>query len=73
MSDIRQDLTGLGIPSHETPDAASTAALGLAEKPVTPLRLAWRRFRRHKLAMASAVILLGIYRVILSRRTLPRP
>jgi peptide/nickel transport system permease protein len=29
-------------------------------KPLTPSKLAWRRFRRHKLAMASAVILLVI-------------
>jgi peptide/nickel transport system permease protein len=40
--------------------ATSTAALGLGEKPLTPARLAWRRYRRHKLAMASTVILLII-------------
>jgi peptide/nickel transport system permease protein len=35
----------------------STAALGMGEKPLTPARLAWRRYRRHKLAMASTLLL----------------
>jgi peptide/nickel transport system permease protein len=39
------------------PDALSTAGQGLAAKPLSPGRLAWRRFRRHKLAMASAAVL----------------
>ena len=30
---------------------------GLTSKPLSPSRLAWRRFRRHRLAMASAVVL----------------
>ena len=46
------------LPSEEI--AVSTAALGMGEKPLTPARLAWRRFRRHKLAMVSAVVLLII-------------
>ncbi|MGH9000792.1 MAG: ABC transporter permease [Acidimicrobiia bacterium] len=35
----------------------TTAAEGLAATPASPARLAWRRFRRHRLAMASAVVL----------------
>ena len=35
----------------------STAAQGLTVKPLSPRLLAWRRFRRHKLAMLSAIIL----------------
>jgi peptide/nickel transport system permease protein len=33
------------------------AAQGLTDKPLSPGLLAWRRFRRHKLAIASAVVL----------------
>jgi peptide/nickel transport system permease protein len=40
------------------PGSLSTAGQGLAEKPLSPGRLAWRRFRRHQLAMASAVVLI---------------
>jgi peptide/nickel transport system permease protein len=36
----------------------SSAAQGLTAKPLSPGRLAWRRFRRHKLAMLSAVVLI---------------
>ena len=32
----------------------------MGEKPLTPARLAWRRFRRHKLAMVSTLVLLVI-------------
>jgi peptide/nickel transport system permease protein len=35
----------------------TTAGQGLTAKPLSPGRLAWRRFRRHKLAMISAVVL----------------
>jgi peptide/nickel transport system permease protein len=56
IRDIQGDLTGLPLPPGPS-DSGSTAALGLAKKPVTPLRLAWRRFRRHKLAMLSVVVL----------------
>jgi peptide/nickel transport system permease protein len=41
-------------------DTTSTAALGLASKPLSPRRLAWRRFRRHKLAVASTILLIVI-------------
>jgi peptide/nickel transport system permease protein len=40
------------------PESGLTAAgQGLTAKPLSPGRLAWRRFRRHKLAMLSAVAL----------------
>ncbi len=32
----------------------------MGEKPLTPARLAWRRYRRHKLAMASTLVLFVI-------------
>jgi peptide/nickel transport system permease protein len=38
--------------------ALSTAGQGLTTKPLSPGRLAWLRFRRHKLAMASGVTLI---------------
>ena len=47
----------------QTPDPGSevsTAALGMGAKPLTPARLAWRRYRRHKVAMLSTVVLLII-------------
>ena len=37
--------------------ALSTAGQGLTTKPLSPSRLAWLRFRRHKLAMLSFVVL----------------
>jgi peptide/nickel transport system permease protein len=39
------------------PEGLTAAAQGLTAKPLSPGRLAWRRFRRHKLAMVSAVVL----------------
>lgn len=36
----------------------SAEAEGLAAKPLSPSRLAWRRFRRHKLAMVSGAVLI---------------
>ena len=49
-------------PAVEAPPFAPPAGggEGLAAKPLTPSRLAWNRFRRHKLAMASVVVLLII-------------
>ena len=44
----------------EAPDAIdvlSTAGQGLTSKPLSPTRLAWRRFRRHKPALISAAVL----------------
>lgn len=38
--------------------ALDTAGQGLTTKPLSPSLLAWRRFRRHRLAMVSAIILL---------------
>ncbi|MDQ1519665.1 MAG: peptide/nickel transport system permease protein [Actinomycetota bacterium] len=42
-----------------TPGETLDAAV-FNDKPLTPSRLAWRRFRRHKLALISAVILLVV-------------
>lgn len=38
--------------------ALTTEGQGLTSKPLSPGRIAWRRFRRHKLAMASAIVLI---------------
>jgi peptide/nickel transport system permease protein len=48
------------LPTASTTSATTTAALGMGEKPLTPARLAWRRYRRHKLAMLSTAVLLII-------------
>jgi peptide/nickel transport system permease protein len=50
-------------PDHSAPAPADAGALtlagqGLTAKPLSPGRLAWLRFRRHKLAMLSAVVLM---------------
>jgi peptide/nickel transport system permease protein len=52
--------TATAEPALEPPAELTTAAQGLAAKPLSPSRLAWRRFRRHKLAMVSAFVLLII-------------
>ncbi len=62
MTELQNDVIG-GMPVAGGPssvDALATTSLGMGVKPSTPLRLAWRRFRRHKLAMASVVGLLVI-------------
>jgi len=62
LTEVQQTI-GAGMPASAPPpssDALSTGALGLGEKPATPARLAWRRFRRHKLAMLSVVVLLVV-------------
>jgi peptide/nickel transport system permease protein len=46
--------------SAEAPATVSTEALGLEEHGLSQRTLAWRRFRRHKLAMASLAVLLLI-------------
>jgi peptide/nickel transport system permease protein len=51
-------LTEILYPPLPSDSAVSTVALGMGDKPLTPARLAWRRYRRHKLAMASTVLLL---------------
>jgi peptide/nickel transport system permease protein len=49
------------VPPADAADAAVTsAALGFSQKPLTPTTLAWRRFRRHKLALLSTAILFVI-------------
>ena len=60
MTDIRETNAVVATEPGATGDAVSTAALGMGVKPLTPTKLAWRRFRRHKLAMASAIILFAI-------------
>jgi peptide/nickel transport system permease protein len=45
-------------PEHLPDGSLTSAGLGLAAKPMSPGRLAWRRFRRHKLAMGSAIVLI---------------
>jgi peptide/nickel transport system permease protein len=44
-------------PADQDSAALSAAGQGLTAKPLSPTRLAWLRFRRHKLAMVSAVVL----------------
>jgi peptide/nickel transport system permease protein len=52
----REALTPAPVPETEPEGALTTAAQGLGEKPSSPARLAWRRFRRHKLALVGAII-----------------
>jgi peptide/nickel transport system permease protein len=60
MTEILTPGVGLGGESAPPvdPAALSTAGQGLTTKPLSPGRLAWLRFRRHKLAMASAIVLI---------------
>jgi peptide/nickel transport system permease protein len=61
LTDLQQvTATESHRPSLPGADVTSTTALGLDAKPMTPMRLAWRRFRRHKLALVSSVILITI-------------
>jgi peptide/nickel transport system permease protein len=57
LTEIRDPLPAVDATSTAS---TTTAALGLGEKPLTPARLAWRRYRRHKLAMLSTLVLLVI-------------
>ncbi len=50
-------MTEILYPPLPTDTSVSSAALGMGEKPLTPARLAWRRYRRHKIAMVSTLIL----------------
>jgi peptide/nickel transport system permease protein len=53
--------------SLEAPDSIdvlSIAGQGLTSKPLSPARLAWRRFRRHKPALVSAAILMVLSIVV---------
>ena len=63
MTDVRPKPAITDPP--EPPDlrggtATLDAAVGLSSKPLTPTLLAWRRFKRHKFALVSAVVLLLI-------------
>jgi peptide/nickel transport system permease protein len=53
-SDVRSAVVVAGGPRE---DALTVAGQGLTATPLSPGRLAWLRFRRHKLAMASGVVL----------------
>jgi peptide/nickel transport system permease protein len=50
--------TPSGLITDPTTDVLTTDGQGLSAKPLSPSRIAWRRFRRHKLAMASAIFLI---------------
>lgn len=45
------------LESPDIIDVLSAAGQGLTSKPLSPGRLAWRRFRRHKPALVSAAVL----------------
>jgi len=47
-------------PPPEVAEPLSTEAQGLGAKPSSPARLAWRRFRRHKLALIGAIVFIVI-------------
>lgn len=58
MTEILASGVGVGGAAPADPSALSTAGQGLTTKPLSPGRLAWLRFRRHKLAMASGIVLI---------------
>ena len=61
MTDIDRAPPGVAPPAGTAvDDASSIAGQGLAAKPLSPSRLAWNRFRRHKLAMLGTATLLVI-------------
>ena len=51
-------------PAEPDQGALSAAGQGLTAKPLSPSRLAWRRFRRHRLAMVSALVLVVLTIVV---------
>src|SRR4051794_17089572 len=57
LSDLPSDKE-LEAPEGEVGAALSVAGQGLTDKPLSPGRLAWRRFRRHKPALISSAILI---------------
>jgi peptide/nickel transport system permease protein len=58
LTDLQSELAVLGEGPEAPAEALTTAALGLGAKPLSPRKLAWRRFRRHKVAMVAAVVLI---------------
>jgi peptide/nickel transport system permease protein len=54
----------LEAPEGESGAALSVAGQGLSAKPLSPSRLAWRRFRRHRPALISAAVLILLAIVI---------
>jgi peptide/nickel transport system permease protein len=76
LTDLRREqaVVDTEVLPELTPGETLDAAVGLSEKPLTPSRLAWRRFRRHKLALISAavlliVILLAVFAPLLTKYT----
>jgi peptide/nickel transport system permease protein len=59
LTDVREPAPVVDTATLPEPGAVGTTdvAVGLSSKPLTPGRLAWRRFKRHKLALLSAVVL----------------
>ena len=55
--------------SAEAPVAASPAVETRQKARFSPWQEAWRRFRRHKLALASGIVLLLIVAAILDRKS----
>jgi peptide/nickel transport system permease protein len=62
LTDVREPAPVVDTATLPEPGAIGTTdvAVGLSSKPLTPGRLAWRRFKRHKLALLSAVVLVLI-------------
>jgi peptide/nickel transport system permease protein len=60
LTDVREPVPEVDTATLPELGALGTTdvATGLSSKPLTPSLLAWRRFRRHKLALLSAVVLL---------------
>ncbi|MGH9137969.1 MAG: ABC transporter permease [Acidimicrobiales bacterium] len=66
-------LSDRGAPAGaDATDALTAQAQGLTAKPLSPGLLAWRRFRRHKLAMVSAVVL-AVFAVLIFFPSLVSP
>jgi len=59
MREVKPDETGAdGIPTDQVrPSGGGLAAEGLTAEVLSNRQLAWRRFKRHRLAMISAVVL----------------
>ncbi|MDQ1477290.1 MAG: peptide/nickel transport system permease protein [Actinomycetota bacterium] len=60
MTDVDRNPPSVTQAADTAAEASSTTGQGLSDKPLTLKRLAWNRFRRHKLAMAGTTILLVI-------------
>jgi peptide/nickel transport system permease protein len=63
LTDLPDD-AALEVPEGEATTALTVAGQGLTDKPMSPSRLAWRRFRRHKPALISGIVLIVLAIVI---------